>query len=86
MKYYKITPDGDVEITKEEYDAINAELREKSNFVRQLCDGEITLDDVPEDWRDEIQSRAEARKLREEAREKEEITDDELVDMMEAIL
>ena len=49
---------GGNEITKEEYDEIFDEIRQKENLVKQLFDGEITAEDVPPEWMEEIQQRA----------------------------
>ena len=46
------------EITKEEYDEIFDEIRQKENLVKQLFDGEITAEDVSSEWMEEIQQRA----------------------------
>lgn len=53
-----ITASSIVEITEEEYNVILAEDREKANFIELLYRGKITIDDVPEEWQEEIQSRA----------------------------
>ena len=53
---------GGNEITKEEYDEIFDEIRQKENLVKQLFDGEITAEDVPTEWMEEIQKRADERK------------------------
>ena len=60
---------GGVEITKEEYDRLLAEIREKAALVNQLYSGEITLDEVPAEWQEEIQRRVEERKAAEEEAE-----------------
>jgi len=52
-----ITDSSIIEITAEEYETILAEIHEKSTLVNQLYRNEITLDDVPEEWQEEIQSR-----------------------------
>lgn len=52
---------GGAEITKEEYDALLAEIREKAALVDALYSGEITIDDVPSDWQEEIQRRVDER-------------------------
>lgn len=52
---------GGNEITKEEYDEIFGEIRQKENLVKQLFDGEITIDDVPAAWQEEIQRRVDER-------------------------
>ena len=49
---------GGNEITKEEYDEIFDEIRQKENLVKQLFDGEITAEDVSPEWMEEIQQRA----------------------------
>lgn len=60
---------GGTEITKEEYDRLLAEIREKAALVNQLYSGEITLDEVPAEWQEEIQRRVEERKAVEEEAE-----------------
>lgn len=44
-----------VEITAEEHAAITAEFERKGALVEQLYRGEVTIDDVPEEWREEVQ-------------------------------
>lgn len=66
---------GGVEITKEEYDALLAEIREKAALVNALYNGEITIDDVPSDWQEEIQRRVDERIAREAELENTEATD-----------
>lgn len=53
---------GGVEITEAEYNRLLAEIREKADLVDKLYNGEIALEDVPEEWREEIQRRADERK------------------------
>lgn len=52
-----ITDSSIVEITEEEYNAILAEGQEKRNLVNQLYHGKITINDVPAEWQEEIQTR-----------------------------
>lgn len=52
---------GGVEITKEQYDALNAEIHEKAELAEKLYNGEITADDIPEEWREEIQQEVTSR-------------------------
>lgn len=59
-----ITDPQTVEITSEEYEAISTEFREKARLSNQLARDKITLDDVPEAWRDEVSARAEIIKAR----------------------
>ncbi|MBO5968595.1 MAG: hypothetical protein J6S14_08875 [Clostridia bacterium] len=85
MRYYKISDengklvaigigyDGE-EITEEEYNALMTEIQEKTAYIFKLADGEITAEDVPEEWREEVQAAAEAIiKAREEAENQEPI-------------
>jgi hypothetical protein len=52
-----VTDSSVVEITEEEYNAIQAESRGKANFTRLLYRGKITINDVPAEWQEEIQIR-----------------------------
>ena len=51
----------DREITVAEYNELMAIVKAKSRFVRQIMNGDATLDDCPAEWRDEISTRVEAR-------------------------
>lgn len=59
-----IIPPGAEEITKEEYDSLMAEFERQqaerdeaiNSYVQQVSDGVITLDDVPEEYRDTVNS------------------------------
>ena len=48
---------GGTEITKAEYNTLLAEIRAKAQLVDDVYNGVKTLDDVPAEWRDEIQRR-----------------------------
>ena len=54
-----VVPTGTVEITEEEYAALAAEFEEHrakvAGYVRKVRNGEITLDDVPEEYRAEVE-------------------------------
>ena len=64
---------GGEEITKEEYDALLAEMRAKTAYVNKLHAGEITIDKVLAEWQEEIQRRVDNRiKAEAEAAEMEE--------------
>ena len=52
---------GGTEITESEYNALLSEIREKAALVDKLYSGEITLDEVPADWQEEIQRRVNER-------------------------
>lgn len=55
------TRDGEA-ISKEAYDAVLAQIKAKADLVSRLSAGSIQPEDVPEEWREEITVRAEARK------------------------
>ena len=55
------TGSGGTEITESEYNALLSEIREKADLVDKLYSGEITIDDVPPEWQEEIQRRVDER-------------------------
>ena len=73
MRYYKQlnptsgtllaigTGPGGVEITEGEYNSLLTMIREKAALVDKLYKNEITIDDVPSEWREEIQRRVNER-------------------------
>ena len=88
MRYYKITGNnaivaigtgyGGTEITESEYNTLLSEIREKAALVDKLYSGEITIDDVPTDWQEEIQRRVDERRAWEaESAEDAEATDED---------
>lgn len=77
---------GGTEITESEYNRLLAEIREKASIVNQLYNGEITIAEVPEDWRAEIQRRVEERIAAEGAAEEQEISGDEFLSMVQEVL
>lgn len=52
--------DGE-EITKERYEFLCGEIREKTALEYQLYCGKIAIDSVPVEWREEIQQRVDER-------------------------
>ena len=52
---------GGTEITKEEYHRLLAEIRTKAELVDKLYNEEITIAEVPTEWREEIQRRVDER-------------------------
>ena len=73
------------EITEAEYNAHLAEIREKAALVDKLYSGEITIDDVPTDWREEIQRRVDER-IAAEGEAADEIDPDEAVSAVKILL
>lgn len=51
----------DREITGAEYNELMAIVKAKSRLVRQIMNGDATLDDCPTEWREEIAARVDAR-------------------------
>ena len=80
------TGPGGTEITEAEYNALLAEIREKAALVDKLYSSEITIDDVPADWQNEIQRRVNERIAAEGEAAEQDISGDEFMSMMEGVL
>ena len=76
------TGPGGTEITESEYNALLSEIREKADLVDKLYSGEITIDAVPVDWREEIQRRVDERIAAEGSAEEQDISADEALDIL----
>ena len=76
------TGPGGVEITEAEYNALLSEIREKAAFVNKLYNGEITIDDVPTEWQEEIQRRVNERIAAEGAAEEQDISAEEALEII----
>lgn len=76
------TGPGGVEITEAEYNRLLTEIREKAALVNQLYMGEITLDEVPTEWQEEIQRRVNERIEQEGAADQQEISADEALNII----
>ena len=77
---------GSTEITESEYNALLAEIREKAALVDKLYSCEITIDDVPADWQEEIQRRANERITAEGEAAEQPVSGDEFLSMLEGVL
>ena len=97
MRYYKQfdesgkliaigTGPGNIEITEAEYNALLAEIREKAAYTEKLYAGEITIEGVPEAWREEVQANVDALKAADEEAAQQDISGDELLTMIEGVL
>lgn len=97
MRYYKQldesgkltaigTGPGNTEITESEYNALLVEIREKAAYTEKLYAGEITIDDVPEAWREEVQREVDILKATEGEDAQQNITGDEFMSMIEGVL
>lgn len=80
------TGPGGVEITEAEYNSLLSEIREKAALVDKLYSGEITIDNVPSDWQEEIQRRVNERIAADGEAAQQEISGDELLTMIEEVL
>ena len=76
------TGSGGTEITEAEYNALLSEIREKSAMVDKLYGGEITIDEVPADWQEEIQRRVDERIAAEGSAEEQDISAEEALDIL----
>lgn len=73
---------GGTEITEAEYNALLAEIREKAALANKLYNGEITIDEVPADWQEEIQRRVDERIADEGTAEEQDISAEEALDIL----
>ena len=73
---------GGTEITEAEYNALLAEIREKADLVNKLYSDEITIDEVPADWQEEIQRRVDERIAAEGSAEEQDISAEEALDIL----
>ena len=80
------TGPGGTEITEAEYNALLSEIREKSAMVDKLYSGEITIDDVPVDWQEEIQHRVDERITADGEAAEQPVSGDEFLSMLEGVL
>ena len=73
---------GGTEITEAEYNALLSEIREKADLVNKLYSGEITIDEVPADWQEEIQRRVDERIAAEGTAEEQDIPAEEALNIL----
>ena len=76
------TGNGGVEITEAEYNALLTEIREKAVLVDKLYSGEITIDDVPTEWQEEIQRRVNERIAAEGTAEEQDLSAEEALNII----
>ena len=70
------------EITEAEYNTVLSEIREKADLVDKLYSGEITIEDVPTEWQEEIQRRVDERIAVDGAAEEQDISAEEALDII----
>ena len=73
---------GGTEITEAEYNTLLAEIREKAALVDKLYSGEITIDEVPAEWQEEIQRRVDERIAAEGSAEEQDISAEEALEIL----
>lgn len=73
---------GGTEITEAEYNILLAEIREKASLVNRLYSGEITIDDVPAEWQEEIQRRVDERIAAEGSAEEQNLSAEEALNII----
>ena len=76
------TGNGGTEITEAEYNALLSEIREKAALVNRLYSGEITIDEVPVEWQEEIQRRVDERIAAEGAAEEQDLSAEEALEIL----
>ena len=76
------TGNGGTEITEAEYNALLSEIHEKVDLVNRLYSGEITIDDVPADWQEEVQRRVDERIAAEASAEEQDISAEEVLEIL----
>lgn len=76
------TGPGGVEITEAEYNRLLAEIRQKADLVNKLYSGEITLEGVPQEWREEIQRRVDEWIANQGAADDQDISAEEALDII----
>ena len=80
------TGPGGTEITEAEYNALLSEIREKAALVDKLYSGEITIDAVPAEWREEIQRRVDERIAADGEAAEQPVSGDEFLAMLDEVL
>ena len=73
---------GGVEITKDEYNRLLTEIREKADLVNKLYNNEITLDSIKPEWQEEIQRRVNERIAAEGEAAQQDISAEEALDII----
>ena len=92
MRYYKMIRDdkllyigigpGGIEITEDEYNVLLQEIRTKTTLIEKLYTNEITIEDVPEQFRNEIQRRVNKRIEDQGVFEEQDISSEEALDII----
>lgn len=75
---------GGEEITEDEYNRLMVEMQTKVHLTQQLYTGDITAEDIPEEWREEIQTTVDEMKAADEeaANQPQHISADEALNIL----
>ena len=73
---------GGTTITEAEYNTILAEIREKAILIDKLYINEITINDVPEAWREEVQRKVDERIAEQGNIDKQELSAEEALNII----
>ena len=76
------TGPGGTEITEAEYNELLAMIREKAALADKLYNGEITIDNVPAEWKEEIQRRVDERIAMQGTLEEQELSAEEALSII----
>lgn len=92
MRYYKVkegdkliaigTGPGGLEITEAEYNELLTMTLSKAELVDKLYCGEITIEEVPTEWQEEIQRRVDERIEMQGTLEEQDISAEEALDII----
>lgn len=74
-----------IEITQEEYEALAAEIAQKNALVEPLYRGEIAIDDVPSEWREDVQAQVDEIIADQGPYDPDEISDAEAIDIITGV-
>jgi len=74
------------EITREEYEALSAEINVKTEYAEKVYHGEIAIGDVPEEWRADVQEMVDERIAAEGEYDPDEISDDEALAIIQGVV
>lgn len=90
ITYYKFKPNINnsslVEISKDEYNELSNEIETKANLENSLYNNQITMEDIPSEWQEEILYRVKKRISVFGDSESQPISPGELQTMLEGVL
>lgn len=75
-----------VDITKEEYEALEAEIAQKAELAEMVYRCEIAIGDVPEEWQADVQERVDEMIADIGPYDPDEISDEEAMDIIKGVV